>query len=70
MEIANRELRKHRLILSEAKKLVYYSKHHIKGVDAYNDKKKIYELEVKINQNGKLMTIKNLQFLESIHEKY
>jgi hypothetical protein len=47
MEIANRELRKHRLILSEAKKLVYDSKHHIKGVDAYNDKKKIYELEVK-----------------------
>lgn len=70
MEIANRELRKHALILADAKKLVYDSKHHHKGVDAYNDKKKIHSLEIKIRDKGQLMTIKDLQFLESIHEKY
>jgi len=70
MEIANRELRKHFLILNDAKKLVYGSKHHLKGVDAYKDKKKIHDLEIKIRDKGQLMTIKDLQFLETIHEKY
>ena len=70
MEIANRELRKHALILSDAKKLIYSSKHHLIGVDAYKDKKKINDLEIKIRDKGQLMTIKDLQFLESIHEKY
>ena len=70
MEIANRELRKHALMLADAKKLVYDSKHHHKGIDAYTDKKKIHNLEIKIRDKGQLMTIKDLQFLETIHEKY
>jgi len=70
MEIANRELRKHAIMLADAKKVVYESKHHLVGVDAYKDKKKINDLEIKIRDKGQLMTIKDLQFLESIHEKY
>ena len=70
MEIANRELRKHALILSGAKKLVYESKYHLKGVDAYKDKRKINDLEIKIRDKGQLMTIKDLQFLETLYEKY
>lgn len=56
--------------MNDAKKLVYGSKHHLKGVDAYKDKKKIHDLEIKIRDKGQLMTIKDLQFLETIHEKY
>jgi hypothetical protein len=70
MEIVNRELRRHTLMLADAKRLVYNSKHHHKGVDAYTDKKKIHDLEIKIRDKGQLMTINVLQFLETIHEKY
>ena len=57
-------------MLADAKELVYRSKHHMKGVDAYNDKKKLSDIEIKLKDKGQLMTIIDLQFLETLYEKY
>jgi hypothetical protein len=70
MEIANRELRRHALMLSDAKRILYSSKKHHIGIEAYNDKKMIYQLEERVRDKGKLMKIQHLQFLETIYEKY
>lgn len=77
MEIANIELQRHTLlralnimILMKAKNLVYNNTCHILGVDSYNDKKMISNLETKIFEKCELMTIKELQFLETLYKKY
>lgn len=70
MEIANIELQRHTLILMKAKNLVYNNTYHILGVDSYNDKKMISNLETKIFEKCELMAIKELQFLETLYKKY
>lgn len=70
MEIVERELRRHYLMVSDAKKLIYASNYHQKGVEPYRDKKRIYELELKLKERRQLLSISDLQFLESIHQKY
>jgi hypothetical protein len=70
MEIVNRELARHHLIFVDAKSRVYSSKKHHKGIDAYQDKKRLYDIEINLKENGQLMTIEDFQFLESIYEKY
>jgi hypothetical protein len=70
MEIAKIELQRQTLILMRAKNLVYNNTNHILGADSYNDKKMISNLETKIFENQELMTTKELQFLETLYEKY
>ena len=69
MEIVNRELRKHMLMVADAKKHIFKNPKHLTGMDSYKDKRKVSQLEEKI-RNGKLMKIEDLQFLETIYEKY
>jgi hypothetical protein len=70
MEIVEREVRRHHFMVSDAKKLIYASNYHQKGVEAYRDKKRIYELELKLKERRQLLSISDLQFLQTIHEKY
>ena len=57
-------------MVSDAKDLIYSSKYHHKGVEAYRDKKRIYELELKLKERRQILSISDLHFLQSIHEKY
>ena len=70
MEIAKIELQRQTLILMRVKNLVYNNTNHILGTDSYNDKKMISNLETKIFVHQELMTTKELQFLETLCEKY
>lgn len=70
MEIAKIELARHTIILMKAKNLVYNNTKHILGIESYNDKKMISNLEVKIFKNHELMTAKELEFLETLYKKY
>lgn len=69
MDLVNRELRKHLLFVLDAEKHIFSNPKHLKGVDSYNDKKFIDELKNRV-EDGKLLTIKHLQFLETIYENY
>jgi hypothetical protein len=70
MEIAKIELQRHTIILMKAKNLVYNNKDHILGIESYNDKKVISNLEAKVFENKELMTAKELEFLETLYKKY
>jgi hypothetical protein len=70
MEIAKIELQRHTIILMRAKNLVYNNKDHILGIESYNDKKVISNLEAKVFENKELMTAKELEFLETLYKKY
>lgn len=70
MEIAKIELQRHTIILMKAKNLVYNNKDHILGIESYNDKKMISNLEAKVFENKELMTAKELEFLETLYKKY
>jgi hypothetical protein len=70
MEIAKIELQRHTIILMRAKNLVYNNKDHILGIESYNDKKMISNLEAKVFENKELMTAKELEFLETLYKKY
>jgi hypothetical protein len=70
MEIAKIELQRHTIILMRAKNLVYNNKDHILGIESYNDKKMISNLEAKLFENKELMTAKELEFLETLYKKY
>jgi hypothetical protein len=70
MEIAKIELQRHTIILMKAKNLVYNNKDHILGIESYNDKKMISNLEAKLFENKELMTAKELEFLETLYKKY
>jgi hypothetical protein len=70
MEIAKIELQRHTIILMKAKNLVYNNKDHILGIESYNDKKVISNLEAKLFENKELMTAKELEFLETLYKKY
>ena len=69
MELVNRELRKHLIFVLDAEKHIFHNPKHLKGVDAYRDKKTIDKLKNRI-RDGKLLKIEDLQFLETIYEKY
>jgi hypothetical protein len=69
IELVNRELSRHLVFVVETEKHLFQNPIHLKGVDAYNDKKTIYQLKNKVS-GGKLLQIEDLQFLETIHEKY
>jgi hypothetical protein len=70
MEIAKIELQRHIIILMKAKNLVYNNKDHILGIESYNDKKVISNLEAKVFENKELMTANELEFLETLYKKY
>lgn len=70
MEIVEIELRRHSSMVSLAKEVLYDSEHHLIGISSYNDKKRIHDLELKLKEKRELLTINDLQFLQSIHEKY
>ncbi len=69
MELVNRELRRHLIFVVEAEKRIFQNPKHLKGVDAYEDKKTIDKLKNRV-VNGKLLRIEDFQFLETIYEIY
>lgn len=69
MDLVNRELRKHRLFVLDAEKYIFKNPKHLKGVESYNDKKTIDKLKSRVG-GGKLLRVEDLQFLETIYEKY
>ena len=65
-----RELyRRFRFIKSETK-ILYSNPIHIKGLFAYRDKKKLYDLNNKVEKKRETLSRRDFQFLESIVEKY
>ena len=64
MEIVKRELIRHTLILSEVIEIVYSNPIHIKGITAYKDKRKLWELTQRVRKKRQLLRRKDLQFLQ------
>lgn len=69
MELVNRELRKHLIFVLDAEKYLFKNPKHLKGVESYKDKRNLDKLKNRI-RDGKLLRIEDLQFLETIYEKY
>jgi len=69
MNLVNRELREHLLFVLDAEKYIFSNPKHLKGVESYNDKKVIDKLKNRVG-DGKLLRVEDLQFLETIYEKY
>jgi|APGre2960657404_1045060.scaffolds.fasta_scaffold45006_5 hypothetical protein len=69
MDLVNRELRKHLLFVLDVEKYIFKNPKHLKGVESYNDKKTIDKLKSRVG-GGKLLRVEDLQFLETIYEKY
>jgi|TARA_A200000159_G_scaffold5984_2_gene5428 hypothetical protein len=70
MKIIKRELYRHFHFVRVAEDIVYSNPKHIKGLFAYRDKKRLYDLKEKIQKNQQTLTFREFQFLESIVEKY
>ena len=70
MEIVKRELIRHTLILSEVIEIVYSNPIHIKGITAYKDKPKLWELTQRVRKKRQLLRRKDLQFLQRLVNKY
>lgn len=70
MEITKRELIRHSLLITKATETIYSNPTHLRGVEAYYDKKKLWDLTQWVRYERQLMTIKDLQFLETILQKY
>ena len=70
MRITQRELSRHKMIVNAIEEVLYSNPKHIKGLFAYRDKKRLYDLKEKIQKNQQTLTFREFQFLESIVEKY
>tara|TARA_Y100000592_G_scaffold36067_1_gene57238 strand:+ start:1271 stop:1483 length:213 start_codon:yes stop_codon:yes gene_type:complete len=68
--IIERELHRHYSFVRSCKDLVYSNPIHIKGIWSWKDKKKLYDLQEKIEKKRQTLSHRELQFLESIVEKY
>ena len=68
--IIERELYRHFHFITSCKDLVYSNPIHIKGIWSWKDKKKLYDLQEKIEKKRQTLSHRELQFLESIVEKY
>ena len=64
------ELWRHWHFIQSVKEIVYSNPKHIRGIWSYKDKKRLYELEIKVQKNRLTLSYKDFQFLESIVEKY
>ena len=65
-----RELYRHFRFVKSVKKILYSNPIHIKGLFAYRDKKKLYDLNNKVEKKSATLSSRDFQFLESIVEKY
>ena len=70
MEIVKRELIRHSLLITKATETIYSNPNHLRGTEAYYDKKKLWELSQWVRSERQLMTSNDLQFLETILQKY
>lgn len=70
MEIVKRELIRHSLLITKATETIYSNPTHLRGVEAYYDKKKLWDLSNWVRSERQLMTSDDLQFLETILQKY
>jgi|TARA_Y100000361_G_C11089438_1_gene305623 hypothetical protein len=68
--IIERELYRHFHFVRSAKEVLYNNPKHIKGLFSYRDKKRLYDLEEKVQKKRQTLSHKDFQFLESIVEKY
>ena len=70
MEIVKRELVRHILIISKVVDIVYSNPIHIKGIPAYKDKRRLWELGHRVKETQRLLRRKDLQFLQNLINKY
>jgi|TARA_Y100000289_G_scaffold25471_1_gene24880 hypothetical protein len=70
IKLIERELRRHFHFVISAKEILYSNPKHIRGIWSYKDKKKLYDLEQKIQKKRITLSHREFQFLESIVEKY
>jgi hypothetical protein len=70
MEMIKREVIRHTLIISEVTEIVYSNPIHIKGVTAYKDKRKLWEITQRVREKHQLLRRKDLQFLQRLINKY
>tara|TARA_A100000164_G_C21772779_1_gene707112 strand:- start:662 stop:871 length:210 start_codon:yes stop_codon:yes gene_type:complete len=65
-----RELYRHFKFVENTKNILYSNPIHIKGLFSYRDKKKLYDLNNKVEKKRETLSRRDFQFLESIVEKY
>ena len=68
--LIDNELTRHFHFIRSAKEIVYSNPKHILGVWSYKDKKKLYDLEQKVQKQRLTLSHRDFRFLESIVEKY
>ena len=64
------ELTRHFHFVRSAKEIVYSNPKHIRGIWSYKDKKRLYDLEEKVQKKRLTLSHRDFKFLESIVEKY
>ncbi len=70
MRITQRELSRHKMIVNAIEEVLYSNPKHIKGLFAYRDKKRLYNLKQKVHEGRKTISFREFQFLDSIVKKY
>lgn len=64
------ELMRHWHMVQAIKEVLYSNPLHIRGVMQYRDKKRLNEIENKVEKDRVTLSYKDFQFLQSIVEKY
>ena len=70
VEIGKRELNRHKHMLAQIRKVIYSNKDHIRGIEPYEDKKRLLQLWNRVTEQEQLLNMSDFQFLESMFEKY
>ena len=57
-------------MLAQIHKVIYSNKDHIRGIEPYEDKKRLLQLWNRVTEQEQLLNMSDFQFLESMFEKY
>lgn len=70
LEIGQRELTRHKHMLAQIRNVIYSNKEHLRGIEAYEDKKRLLQLWNRVTEQEQLLNMSDFQFLETMFEKY
>ena len=70
LEIGQRELNRHKHMLAQIRQVIYSNKDHIRGIEPYEDKKRLLQLWNRVTEQEQLLNMADFQFLETMFEKY
>ena len=70
MEIVKKELARQSILITKAWETIYSNPKHLKGVESYKDKKRLWDIQNWVRLEKQTLTRSDFQFLETIFKKY